>query len=428
MKGIFYLTFNGVLNNTNGIGTQTKLLLDGFDFFSDKFKGLYGDITLNVIAPAYHENYPGYSKEDVLFAQEKIKKVGGNIFLCKDSKTIKDFWTTAYWNDLSTESCEIIKREMIKYDEILVICVDTPYFQMPLYFKKMYGAMENIKWLLSPYSSSYLHDKNAMSNDRLAWEYVAISAARLDKNVYLADVCDFMRNHWIEYYGASKDRFAPYESSVFLQSKDFEKLTEKEIQNILVKYNIPTDKDIVFCFGRGVWIKGFDILLDSLRFTKKYFHLVLISVPPQSEIPEHEKYVRMLEKVNYTHTVIPAFSRILPKALCQYEKTKIVVCPSRGEPFSNIPLETTIWAKDGGPVVLASNIDGFVEQIKPGFNGYLFETENASDLAKNIDHIFSLKTNILNKIRHNAYSKVVKERDFFANFKETLDYFWVTKK
>ena len=427
MKGIFYLTFNGIVNNTNGIGTQAKLLLDGFDFFSDKFKKQYGDISLNIITPDYPKNYPGYSEEHRTFSTEKVKKAGGNILFCKDSEKIQDFWTIDYWKKLEKEACEIIKREMDKYEEVLIICVDMPFLQMPILFKKMYG-LNNIKWLLSLYSSSYIHDKDLMSNDRLAWEYVGISATRLNRNVYLAEVCDFMRDHLIEYYGAPKDRFVPYESSVFLQSRDFEKLAENEIDNTLIKYKIPTDKDIVFCFGRGVWIKGFDILLESLRFTNKDFHLVLISVPPQSEISEHKKYLEMLKKFNYSYTIISEFSRELPKALCQWRNTKVVVCPSRGEPFSNIPFETALWAKDNGPIVLASNIDGFVEQIRNGFNGYLFEVENSSDLAKNIDAILSLKTTVLNKMRENAYNKVMKERDFFGNFNNTLNYFWAGKK
>ncbi|OGZ66670.1 MAG: hypothetical protein A3C50_02170 [Candidatus Staskawiczbacteria bacterium RIFCSPHIGHO2_02_FULL_43_16] len=428
MKGIFYLTFNGVVNNTNGIGTQTKLLLDGFDFFYDKFKERYGDIFLNIITPDYPENYEGYSRDHVNFSKEKVNRLGGKIFFCKDSKTVKDFWTPEYWDDLSKEACEIIKREMVKYDDILVICVDMPFLQMPIYFENKYGKVNNIKWLLSPYGSSYIHDKNAISNKRLAWEFVGMSALRLNKNVYLGTVCDFMSNHWVEYYGAPKDKFAPYESSLFLQSKDFEKLNSKEIEDVLVQYKIPIDKDIVFCFGRGVWIKGFDMVLNALQFTKKDFHLVMISVPTQSEINEYGAYLEMLKKAKYSYTIIPKFSRILPKALCQWRKTRIVVCPSRGEPFSNIPLETAIWAKDSGPIVLASNIDGFLEQIKSGFNGYLFKIESPSDLAKNIDSVLFLKANTLKKIRNNAYNKVVKERNFFANIKDTLDYFWNHKK
>jgi len=426
MKGIFYLTFNGVLNNTNGIGTQTKILLEGFDFFYDKFKMKYGDISLNIITPNYNEAYPGYSKKDCEFSREKIKKLGGDIFFCKDSDTVENFWTIKNWNNLSEEASDIIKREMVKYDEILVICVDIPFLHTPIYFEKKYGFAENIKWLLSLYSSSYIHDKDLINNDRLAWEYVGISSSRLSKNVYLAKVCDFMKNHLVEYYGALEDKFVPYESSLFLQSNDFEKLSEKEIQDILIKFNIPLNKDIIFCFGRGTWIKGFDVLFESLPFAEKDFHLVFISVPLQSELSENEKYLRLFEKAKYSYTIIPAFSRILPKALCQWHKTKIVVCPSRGEPFSNIPLETSLWAKDNGPVVLCSDIDGFLEQVDDGYNGYLFKVGSPSDLAQKINYIFSLSGNFLKNIKKNAYKKVTKERDFLENLGNTLRYFWGT--
>lgn len=424
MKVIFYLTFNGVLNNTNGIGTQTKTLLEGFDLFYDEFKIKYGDISLNIITPNYNEKYPGYSKKDFEFSKDKIKKLGGDIFFCNDSDKVENFWTIRNWNNLSEEASEIIKREAVKYDEILIICVDIPFLHTPIFFEKKYGNIDNIKWLLSLYSSSYIHDKGSINNDRLAWEYIGISNSRFNKNVYLAKVCNFMENHLIEYYGAPKDKFIPYESSLFLQSNDFNKLNEKDIEDILLKFDIPLNKDIIFCFGRGTWIKGFDVLFESLPLVKNDFHLVFISVPLQSELSENEKYIQLFEKAKYSYTMIPTFSRILPKALCQWYRTKIVVCPSRGEPFSNIPLEISLWAKDNGPVMLASDIDGFLEQIIDGYNGYLFRVGSSSDLTEKINYIFSLENSFLSEIKEHAYEKVTKERDFFKNIKNTLNYFW----
>ncbi len=119
MKGIFYLTFNGVVNNTNGIGTQTKLLLDGFDFFYDKLIEQYGDISLNIITPDYPANYEGYSKDHVNFSKEKINKLGGNIFFCKDSKTYSVCFSISSgaiaFHSLSWAICHVTKTIFLAF-------------------------------------------------------------------------------------------------------------------------------------------------------------------------------------------------------------------------------------------------------------------------------------------------------------------------
>jgi glycosyltransferase involved in cell wall biosynthesis len=79
-------------------------------------------------------------------------------------------------------------------------------------------------------------------------------------------------------------------------------------------------------------------------------------------------------------------------------------------------MEVAIWAKNQGPVVLASNIGGFMEQINNRKNGFIFNIKNNKDLIKKIKFILRLPDKQLKKIRLNAYNKVIKERDFLKNF------------
>jgi glycosyltransferase involved in cell wall biosynthesis len=428
MKGIFYLTFNGIFNYTNGIGTQTKLLLDGFDFFKDKLENNYGNIKLNIITPKYNKNFPSYSYYDSKYSKDKIKSVDGNIFFCKNSKRIRDFWTTGYWHSLSRESAEIIKKESVKYNEVLVICIDMPFLQTPIYFYKSNQSNVNIKWVLCPYSSSYIHDKDCLNHKRLEWENTGFLYTKFNENVYIAKVCNFLEEHFINNYKIPKDRFVLYESSLFLQSRDFIKLTKTRIKQILLENKIPLDKKIIFSFGRAVWVKGLDVLINSIPYIKEKVHIVIIAVSPPGEKSEYKNYKRILSFQESSFTFISSFTRLLPQALCQWDNTKIVVCPSRGEPFSNIPLEVSIWAKTHGPVVLASNIEGYLEQIKDAYNGFLFKVGSYKDLANKINYILSIKSNKLEDIKQKAYKKVIKERDFFENFNKTLKEFWTFKK
>ena len=123
-------------------------------------------------------------------------------------------------------------------------------------------------------------------------------------------------------------------------------------------------------------------------------------------------------------TLLTEYNRKLPRALSQWNNTKAVICPSRGEPFSNIPLEVSLWAKDSGPVLICSDIDGYTEQIIHKKNGFLFNLSQRGDLARQIEFVLTLTPEHANRIRKNAYKKVINERDFLVNFSETLKYYW----
>jgi hypothetical protein len=56
-RGIFNLTFNGIFNNTNGIGTQTKTLLQGIENDYIKLCEEFGEFELNIVAPIFNDNF-----------------------------------------------------------------------------------------------------------------------------------------------------------------------------------------------------------------------------------------------------------------------------------------------------------------------------------------------------------------------------------
>ena len=79
-----------------------------------------------------------------------------------------------------------------------------------------------------------------------------------------------------------------------------------------------------------------------------------------------------------------------------------------------------MWANETGPVVLASDIGGFVEQIIDGETGFIFKAGDYVDLAHKIELIISLPEKRHAQIRRSAASKVIKERDFGINFQNLL--------
>lgn len=426
-RTIIYLSFNGVFNYTNGIGTQTKTLLSGIDSNIDYFQKRFGRIDLHIITPEYSTASLGFDIEHIQYARSTTQRLGGGVHTCAYAIDNSDFWSTENWERLCFSAALKLNTIISDYDEILTISIDPPFMQAPLVFEKLFGSIHKRKMehLIAMYSSSYIHDKQNINSKRLSWEYLGVSSSRLHDNIWLADIGNFLTHHYIESYGAPKNKWAPYRSSLILDHEDFDQLSEETILSVLVKYGIPTNKNIILAFGRADWIKGFDILINSLSLLKRDdLHLVLITVPYTLSDPILDSYKLGLAKSKISYSLFTSFIRELPKAVCQYKKTKVVACPSRGEPLSNIPLEVALWAKNNGPVVICSNVDGFNEQIINNNNGFLFQDSDSLDLKQKIEYVLSLDENELNEIKTKAYNKVIKERDFFSNFTKTLEFFW----
>jgi glycosyltransferase involved in cell wall biosynthesis len=105
----------------------------------------------------------------------------------------------------------------------------------------------------------------------------------------------------------------------------------------------------------------------------------------------------------------------------------MVVVPSRQETFSNIPLEVALWARQQGPVVAASHVGGFVDQIEDGVTGFFIDPLSCDTMGQTLRQILNLSEEQRASIRRRAYEKVVRLYDFAQNFPATLRWFWGTQ-
>jgi len=110
--------------------------------------------------------------------------------------------------------------------------------------------------------------------------------------------------------------------------------------------------------------------------------------------------------------------------LCQWPKTKMVVIPSRHETFSNIPLEVALWARENGPVVVASMAGGFIDQIEEGVTGFFVDILSCDHTSQTMLRVLDLSPEAHATIRHLAYERVIRAFDFAQNFPATLRWFW----
>lgn len=409
-------------NYTNGIGGETRKYLDGISFHHDELTKAFGEVALFVISPTYDPNTYGFDAKLVDEARRITRSTGGDVFFCPYKMLTDEFWDVDSWSCLCAGASAKILELSRRFDQHLVIAIDQPFLNVPRMVQK--ASKTKIDCIIALYGSSYIREGRDSNPKILSWEHLGVSSARQLDNIWLGDICETITSTLISHYGARRQDFAPLRSSLFLGHNDFLPFSEHEKDSVLRFFNIPRDRSIILCFGSAETLKGFDTLLESMNEIRARVHLVLIAVGEGADDPLLQKYTSLIQRNGISCTLIGEFTRDLPKALCQDENTRIVVHPSVGDSFSDIPHEVAVWARDGGPVVLTSDIWGFREQIDDGVNGFKFSRTSPNSIAEKLSVILQLDEARLRTIRKRAYERVVTKYDFRRSLFETLNYFW----
>jgi len=157
-----------------------------------------------------------------------------------------------------------------------------------------------------------------------------------------------------------------------------------------------TDKILVGFLSRLEPRKGLDILIKALAISDFLRNNVELIVGGDG--PLRKKYEFMARDSGIKFKFLGQIER--GKVPVFYKSLDVFVAPSRGgESFGMILLE----AMASGVPVIASDIPGYMEVIKDGFNGILFENESPECLSRKL--IFLVKDNAMrNSLVNNALS------------------------
>lgn len=428
-NAVFYLTYNGIYNFTNGIGTQTQLLLGGLEMMREALAAQYGPIDLHVVCPLPDAQTWGYDQAFFEQQQQRVTALGGQVHLIPyQQEPAQELWEIRSWQALCQNVVPLLRAKTAVYNRSLIICVDQPWLQAPQALMRDEARLPpRIDVLLVLYNTAYIRNWELPDPGELAWEQAGLSAARAGSRTTIAAICPSFTAHLKAHFALSESQLAPYTSSILVGDPTFMLQDKAAIRATLQAHGVPLDTDLVLAFGRAAPIKGFDRLIAALAPMRHRIHLVLISVPYLDDDSEQRVYDRLLQQHQVRATHIKHFTRDLPRALCQWPRTKMVVVPSRQETFSNIPLEVALWAREHGPVVVTSTAGGFIDQIEPGKTGFFVDIASCHNMARTLLHVLDLSDDARADIRRHAYQRVVETYDFAHNFPETLRWFWQTK-
>jgi glycosyltransferase involved in cell wall biosynthesis len=426
-NAIFYLTYNGLYNFTNGIGTQTQLLIGGLEALQEALLRQYGPVDVHVVCPSPDARTWGYDHAFFQRQQQRLAALGGQLHLIPYKREpAQDLWEVRSWKALCQNVAPLLHSQAAAYDRSLIICVDQPWLQTPDAFRMEKGqeGPHHIDMLLVLYSTAFMRNWETPDAAEIAWEQEGLDASQPGSRVALADLCPSFTAHLKTHFQLSAAQFAPYTSSILVDDPTFALQDDTVVRTTLQAYGIPLDADVVLAFGRAAPIKGFERLIPALAPLRDRVHFVLISVPYINDDAQQRIYDQLLQQHAIRATHLKAFTRDLPRALCQWPRTKMVVVPSRHETFSNIPLEVALWARENGPVVVASTAGGFVDQIEAGVTGFFVDISSSQHITQTMLQVLDLSPDVHATIRHQAYQRVIQAFDFARNFPLTLQWFW----
>lgn len=424
-RAMLYCTVNGVCNNTNGLGRQTKTLLSALEHHRERLTELVGEFDVHLACPRPGPETWGYDPSDLAMSTRIAASWRGGVHELPYD-TDAEFWSVATWRQLSDAASRCVAELVRRYDELIVIAVDTPFAGLgeSVAERMPSGLRCRVDVLLAFYSTALIVERPSPSPSRIAWERRGVHSANTRGNVWVADIGQFLTRHLRTEYGLRSDRIVPYASSVDLASADLQPMPEDAARNVVDQWNVPRDRPLVAAFGRTDPTKGIDLLIHALGPLRDEVHAVIVAVPFHDTDPLIRDYRKRIDDEGLRATLVAEYTRELPRALCALPETRAVVCPSRGETLANVPFEVALWARHAGPVVVAPRRDGFVEQIDDGRTGVLYDPGQPDGLTQAVRRACALPDGQRAAMRAAAECRVRTERDVAVNFPQTLEYFW----
>ncbi|MBB5159292.1 glycosyltransferase family 4 protein [Saccharopolyspora phatthalungensis] len=426
-RAVLYCTVNGVCNNTNGLGRQTTTLLSTLQRHRDLLIGAVGAFDVHLACPQPGPATWAFDPAQLEASRRAVEKWGGRVHaLPYDTQT--EFWSVATWRALSKAGARCAWTLAQRYDELLVIAVDTPFAGLgEAWMRQPAATRGTVHILLCFYSTALIVERPTPNPRRIEWERRGIESANQHPEIWIADIGRFLSRHLEADYRMQPRRLAPYTSSLDLTGPDLQPMPSGQARAVAARWRIPLDRPLVVTIGRTDPTKGIDVLIHSLGPLRNEVHAVIVAVPFDHADPLIADYARRIGEENLRATLVTRFTRDLPRALCGLPETRVVACPSRGETLANVPFETALWAQNAGPVVVAPRRDGFVEQIDDGRTGMLYDPDEPDGLTEAVRRGLSLPAEERAKMRAAAASRVRAERDAARNFARLLEFFWAAK-
>ena len=177
---------------------------------------------------------------------------------------------------------------------------------------------------------------------------------------------------------------------------------------------LPDGDEIRFIFiGRVMKLKGIDQYLLAAEIIKNKYPNTKFLIAGWNEQPEYMKMVEDAQKAGRVEYI--GFRKDIDQWI---EKCHCTILPSHGgEGVPNVLLESAA----AGRICIGSKINGTMDVIEDGKTGYLFDTGDGEDLARQIEKFIKLSPEQKAAMGKAGREKVVREFDRQIVVKAYLD-------
>ncbi|MEM1551461.1 MAG: glycosyltransferase family 4 protein [Candidatus Bathyarchaeia archaeon] len=207
---------------------------------------------------------------------------------------------------------------------------------------------------------------------------------------------NYMVSHVKWVFGLPQDKLIMIPNGV--DAKEYEKSGDVDLNQFRRRFALP-EENIVLFVGRLVYEKGIHVLINAVPKVLEKVNAKFVIVGNgymQQSLSEYIRSMGLAHKVMFTGFVDDRTLRNLQKC------ADVSVVPSLFEPFGIVALEA-MAAKS--PVVV-SDTGGLSEIVEHEVTGVKVYPNNPDSLAWGITRVL-LDENLANRLRENAYQKVV---------------------
>lgn len=385
--------YDGIISVHCGVGQCVNNIAKAVTVINQEFLlGSTTQVALHLLTPAYSKSLlaPG---EDVLLQSQAIcQQTGGNlVFLSIEDNERNQFASIKSWIQLSEQAAQYIEAlssTVETNDRIIVLCHDTAFAGVAecLVRRKRCRKPLFVDWL--PHCTGRLYEGDNYDFKRFEWECAAFQFHSSNTVKYrIGFLSEFFRKHISETYH-------PFQESLFrfyngILTSDTDDVSEDQVATLLRTFDIPLDQNILFSWGRGSHLKGFDIFLEVGEYLRDNYgyHTVLLMPPAQEDAYFAEHIRAKAQTLSRNCTLILDFNRALPSYLVRHASTRIVGLFSRTDVFPTTSMEARLHSRNA--VLIASQASGLAEQVDDGVDGYTVPIGDKNALMSEIDIIMS---------------------------------------
>lgn len=412
--GIVVCAHDGISSVYAGVGTAIDGYFNGVDQLRRELEAKY-EIRVWAITPWSAPSNCGYSPAQLEKVRRICRSTGGDLLECFNlSDGFNQYGGIDNWS-ITSPTAALLAYQVLKdfaADDAIVIAACTPFAMTPAILKRHVDFDVDLRAVWIPYNTSLIEERGRYNTKRIEFELGAIASINATPGLFVGYMNPYMKEHLGRDYGVQDDKLVPM--ILGISDHAIPTYPQDEIRQALERREIPTDKRLVFMFGRGVHIKGFDIFMRAAaELADLDCHFVLQVAAWSMDYPIVAE-LKALQRPNIT--LLFGLDLVFPRQVMQWENAEIVAVLSRHEAAGFIPMEVRSF---GRALILVSNVGGLLGQVRHGVDGFVTELP-VDDVARTMREMLSLPEKRRSEIAAAGVELIREEYSMSKNFLTTV--------